>query len=216
MKGKNNMHSASTIVYLARQAQTLLLLALMITLLSACGSAREQLAKNSKGTMGDVANAALTPLADVNLKRDEIPEKLKALVENPYSVPKPLKCDTVKTELSELDAILGPDMDAPRATLSANQKYAEAGAELIHDGIIGFVRSQTSIIPFRSIVRSITGAKKHEKAIAQAKEAGKLRRAYLKGLASAKFGKKCELSPIIVASVEKPDEPDSTLEVVTK
>lgn len=215
------MDSASTIVQLARQAQTLILLALMITLLSACSGAREKLANNSSGTMGDAADAALTSLEDVGLKRDEIPKKLKALVENPYSTPKPLKCNTVKTELSELDAILGPDVDSPKAQLSGHERYAELGGELIHDGIVGFVRSQTSFLPFRSIVRRITGAAAHEKAIAAAREAGKLRRAYLKGLASAKFGKSCSLTPIVITKNDagkpgKKASPDSALEVAVK
>ena len=212
------MHPADTVTRLFHQALTLLVLALMLSILAACGDAREQVATKADGTINKAAHAALTPLDDVGIRRGDIPEELKMLVENPYSTPKPLKCTTVKSELAKLDELLGPDMDAPKVALSDNEQYAAKGAEFIEEGIVGFVRSQTSIIPFRSIVRSLTGAKSHEKAIAKAQEAGKLRRAYLKGLASAKFGKSCPLAPIIVTATNDTtkDAADSNLEVRKK
>ena len=203
--------------FLLKQATILLLLALMVTLLAACGGATEKVAKS--GTMNAVGEAALTPLNDLNLRREDIPEELQALVDNPYSTPKPLKCKTLKQEIAKLDTLLGKDMDAPKVALSENEQYAAAGAELVQDGIVNFVRSQTTgFIPFRGILRTITGAKAHDKAVAQAKQAGKLRRAYLKGLASAKFGDGCKLGPIsvIAENKKKPESDSADLEVAAK
>jgi hypothetical protein len=203
--------------FLVKQAGILLALGMMVSLLAACSGSKDEVAARGSDTIDKAANAALTPLDDIGIKRDEIPQKLQELVENPYSVPKPLKCATIKEEIASLDTLVGPDFDAPKVAISDNEKYAIAGGELIEDGIVGFVRSQTSFIPFRGILRSITGAKAHEKAIAKAKEAGKIRRAYLKGLASAKFGKSCPLAPTGVIAEKKKEKPASEhLEVAVK
>ncbi len=202
-----------------KQATISLLLLAVIALLTACGGSSDKMAARGSGAFDKAAKAALTPLDDIGIKRDEIPEALRALVENPYSVPKPLKCKSVKEEIAALDTLLGPDFDTPKVALSENEQYAAAGAELIEDGLVGFVRSQTTgFIPFRGILRTLTGAKAHEKAMAKAKEAGKIRRAYLKGLASAKFGKSCPLGPTsVIAEKKKKDKPASEdLEVATK
>jgi hypothetical protein len=190
------MPSAGTVTGSLGRLGATFVLALM---LAACSSKSDYADK----TAGKAVNAALTPAEDIGIKRDEIPEELKKLVENPYFTPKPLRCKTIKEELAGLNELLGTDMDMPKVALKDGESYAETGADMIQEGIVGLVRSYTNIIPYRSIVRSLTGAKSHEKALVKAREAGKLRRAYLKGLASAKFGTSCKLSPEIVTADAK-------------
>ncbi len=157
-----------------------------------------------EGTVNAAFSAALTPLEDMGLRKRNIPSILQGLADNPYALPQPMQCDIVKKELDAIDTLLGPDIDAPKAAaLSANAQYAETGGEIIHDAVVGFVRSQTSIIPLRSIVRRITGANKHEKAVNNAIQAGKLRRAYLRGAAEAKFGGSCLAARRIIAESKK-------------
>lgn len=182
--------------------------------LVACDTASEKahfvtskpLNANSKDekTVDAAFSAALTPLEDMGLRKRDIPTLLQKLAENPYfPPPKPVKCEGVKQEMADLTVLLGPDIDTPQVALSANQQYAEKGAEMVHDALVGLVRSQTSVIPFRSIVRRITGAESHEKQVARAIESGKLRRAYLRGLAHAKFGDSCLPAPqVITAQVQ--------------
>lgn len=171
-------------------------------------------AGRDQSTQDAVFSAALTPLEDLGLRKREIPDLLAQLSENPYyPPPKPIKCEGVKEEMAKLDMLLGIDLDVPKVALSANEKYAQAGAEFVEDSVIGFVRSQVNIVPLRSIVRRITGANSHEKDVARAIEGGKLRRAYLKGLAHAEFGEKCLPSPRILTAGKGSDE---ALEVAKK
>jgi len=140
------------------------------------------------GSVKGALDTAQTPLVDLNIKRSEIPEHLQLLSGSPYDVPAPLQCKVMHKELAELDVLLGPDMqkDADgEAVDKGHYGYVEDGASMLQSSAIGFVTSKASIIPFRGIVRKITGAEKHSKALALAYQSGKLRRAYLKGLSSA-------------------------------
>lgn len=155
-------------------------------------------------TVDAAFSAALTPLEDIGLRKRKIPEQLKQLVENPYHRPASIQCDTVRTELADITYLLGEDVDAPKVALSAQDEYIETGTNLLHDAVVSLVRNQTDIIPFRSLIRRVTGANAHEKLVGQAVHAGQLRRAYLRGLADARFGNDCPTGPqIISAELEK-------------
>jgi hypothetical protein len=166
---------------------------------------------NEQHMVKDSFNAALGPMEDLGLRKREIPITLKQLMNNPYEKPDQLACDNIKTEIAQLDGLLGADIDAPKAALSATEQYVDTGGDILHDTVVGFVRSQTSIIPLRSIVRKVTGAEKAEKKVRRATEAGKLRRAYLRGLADAQFGEKCITGRIVVGTGgdRKIDEKDA-------
>ena len=163
------------------------------------------------GSVKGALEAVKSPFVDLNLTHDDIPEHLQVIAGNPYAVPSPLQCKVVKDELHELDGLLGPDMannadtkkadkDGKDGNFLENIDYAEEGSHILQKEAIGFVSGKVSIIPFRGVVRHITGASKQAKAYALAYETGKLRRAYLKGLTSAL---KCE-KPIAVAKDTKP------------
>lgn len=170
-----------------------------------------------KSMVNDSFNAALGPLEDLGLRKRKIPQELAALSGDPYEKPEKLSCDGIKQEIASLDVILGSDVDKSKAALSAAEEYGEVGGDMVHDAVVGFVRSQTSIIPLRSIVRKVTGADKHEKAVRKASDSGKLRRAYLRGLADAKFGDSCFTHRVVVAGAEEGDKPDvnSTVDTAT-
>lgn len=177
---------------------------------------KKSLNDDKEGTIKRTFSAAMSPLEDIGLRKRDIPDLLAQLSENPYfPPPKPFKCDGVKQEMADLDVLLGPDIDAPKVALSANAQYVEAGTEMVQDAVVGLVKSQVNVIPFRSIVRRITGADSHEKAVAKAVEGGKLRRAYLRGLAHAQFGDSCLPTPRIItaeqATAEKADSQDLEL-----
>lgn len=124
-------------------------------------------------------DAAMAPLTDLNLRRTEIPAKLEAIV-SPYEPLQQVTCGTIKTEVTELTDILGPDTDAPpppKATLG--QQAGEGAADLALGGVAS---AATDFIPFRSLVREATGASAHERRVQAAYERGVTRRAYLKGV----------------------------------
>lgn len=174
---------------------------------------------NAQGTKAAAFSAALTPFEDIGLRKRKIPEMLKMLSENPYATPATITCDGVKTELADLTLILGPDYDEAKkqqTALSARDQMMEDGGNMLSDAFVGLVRSQTDIIPLRSIVRRLTGASSHEKKVAQAVEAGKLRRAYLKGIAHAKFDNACIPHPQVITATVEPKKDAEPLEIAKK
>ena len=155
-------------------------------------------------------SAALSPLEDLGLRKRDIPEILSRLAKNPYyPPPKPFRCDDVKQEMAQLDYLLGDEPHAqPQAALSDNEEYVMAGAEMVQDTVVGMVKSQVNIIPFKSIVRRITGANKHEKLVAKAMQGGVLRRAYLRGLSAAEFGDSCLPGPRVMTASAEGETPE--------
>jgi hypothetical protein len=97
----------------------------------------------------------------------------------PYRIPDSLTCATLDAEIARLDAVLGPDIDAPEqvATLTAR------GQQLASDAAVDAVEDLTTgWIPYRGLIRQVTGASRHERARENAERAGVVRRAYLKGM----------------------------------
>lgn len=133
-----------------------------------------------------LGDAALSPLEDLNLRRDPIPERLAAL-QTPYRLPDGAKsdCETIADAVSHLTAVLGPDDDIPPPE-DEEEDTAEWAAEKSSDAALGAVSSQArSFIPFRGLVRDATGASAHQRRLSRAYRLGAERRAYLKGYGEA-------------------------------
>lgn len=126
-------------------------------------------------------DAATQPLVDLNVRREQIPTVLLQAQANPYDRRNLSQCTTIRAEVLRLDEALGPDRDEPPApdnpTLNeqAQDALAEAALDAIRD-------ATTDFIPYRSWVRRLSGAQARSRAVQDAVEAGRLRRAYLKGL----------------------------------
>lgn len=190
-----------------------ILLGLTVIVLSACSGGGDGFSRGTESVVSDAFNAATAPLEDLNLKRRDIPPLLKAVAANPYALPPKLECSAIRSELAGLETVLGPDMTPREIEVASNDsgflsglqntevpttdEAIEGGGNLAHDAAMGLIRSHTSILPFRSIIRRITGAERHQKRLEDAYQAGKLRRAYLKGVAETRFGKRClSVAPI--------------------
>ena len=121
----------------------------------------------------DMGQAMIQPLTDLNITRAEIPPPLKSAAAAPYHRVETESCSAIAAEVRRLDATLGEDLD------SADEgDEAAIGAKLA----AGALRSLTTgWIPFRGIVRRITGAEAHANDVRKAILAGAVRRAYLKG-----------------------------------
>lgn len=137
---------------------------------------------SAAGQVRDGFGAAVTaPLVDLNVRRDQIPTVLLQAQANPYDRRNLNQCSTVGAEVARLNEALGPDRDEPTAPDGATlnermqDEIAEAALKAIRD-------ATTDFIPYRSWIRALTGAQARSKAVQDAVEAGRLRRAYLKGL----------------------------------
>lgn len=128
-----------------------------------------------------VANAATTPLSDLNVVRAEIPEVLKAAAAAPYALPADASCGGLAASIRALDEVLGPDLDAPHT--SGNPGLLDRG----EDAATGALqRTAEGVIPFRGWVRKLSGAERYARQVSAAITAGGVRRGYLRGLSAAK------------------------------
>ena len=120
---------------------------------------------------GDVVR---TPFSDLNLRKGEIPELLIRAQADPYGVAGLRKCGQLTAAIADLDAVLGDDIDQPtdgKPKLSAG-RVAQAA--------VG------SFIPFRGLIREISGANEQDRRLLLAVQAGFARRAFLKGFGQAR------------------------------
>jgi hypothetical protein len=126
-------------------------------------------------------DAAMSPLVDLNVRREQIPTVLLQAQANPYDRRNLNQCTTIGAEVARLDEALGPDRDEPPAPDSPtlNERAQDALAETMLDAIRN---AATDFIPYRSWVRALSGAQARSKVVQDAVEAGRLRRAFLKGL----------------------------------
>ena len=147
-------------------------LALVAVIATAPLAARTQ--ENVRDRDPGVEDVAMTPLTDLNLAKDPIPELLLAANAAPYASDGLDGCDELGGAIAELDAVLGPDLDV------ADENRDAISVGRIAKSAVG------SFIPFRSILREVTGAADHERDFEAAIVAGIMRRAYLKGVGEAK------------------------------
>lgn len=158
-------------------------------------SATERALERTQDGFGE---AALSPLEDVNLKRAKIPEKFKQ-IKNPYLVAVETPCEKIAEEVLELDALLGRDWDIPPPDKKGLSDRAADGAST---AFLDTVASGASgLIPYRGIVRTVTGANSHATKVRKAYERGSHRRTFLKGIGLAR-GCEYPASPLPPAEEE--------------
>ena len=120
---------------------------------------------------GDVVKQ---PLNDLNIVKPKIAPVLVRARTAPYAAAGN-DCQILNAEILELNAVLGPDFDTAtvqKTTLS--KKLSDGGFNLARGAV-------SSVIPYRGIVRQVTGAEKSAHDANDALLAGIARRAYLRG-----------------------------------
>ena len=131
-----------------------------------------------------VGSAVVSPLGDFNLMRDDIPPVLQTARAAPYQLPAAHGCAALAAEIAALDAVLGPDLDAPASP--DRPSVLERGVDEVGNAAVKAVQGAVSgAIPFRGWIRKLSGAERHAKKAAAAITAGSVRRAFLKGVALA-------------------------------
>jgi len=140
------------------------------------------LSAQTAGDVGRTAKDILTaPFRDTNLMKEKIPPLLEQASADPYSLAGVRNCAQFRNAVTALDQVLGADVDQLKP--KEGQSVDEAALDVTEDLATGF-------IPFRGVIRRVSGAAAHEKKVRAAIYAGGLRRAYLKGMAR---GRGCRL-----------------------
>lgn len=119
-------------------------------------------------TVGDVVTS---PLSDLNIKKDEVPAVLVTAREKPYSLGGMGRCPAISSEIAQLDAVLGDDIDIARDDGGSNISVGNVAKSLVR-----------SLIPFGGVIRELSGANAQERKWNEAIYAGSVRRAFLKGV----------------------------------
>lgn len=139
----------------------------------------------AEANRASIEGAAEAPLRDLNVLRTKIPDVLLDAIADPYARPprtgrsNKAQCAQLLRLVAPLDEALGPDLDNPG---KKDEGLLYRGKETALGMMAG---AASDVIPFRSWVRKLSGAERHDRLVQNAISAGAVRRAYLKGLGEA-------------------------------
>lgn len=167
--------------------RTLALLATALALTASAAQSQTQSEPSSRARTSSQANreslsgAAKAPLRDLNFIRTQVPQVLLEALADPYARPTTRKCPELVALILPLNDALGADIDIPR--VEDEQGMVQRSRPMALGAVAGMA---SDVIPFRGVVRQVTGAAKHDEYVQAAILAGTARRAYLKGLGEAR------------------------------
>jgi hypothetical protein len=151
-------------------ARTLFLIAAFFSAMPAASAAPGEQDQPTEKKMEAVVT---TPLSDINLQKRDVPPQLSWIIDDPYSLAGMHGCRDIIAAVTELNAVLGPDFD--EIIIQDRGKKRRDTAVTIAGGLV------SSLIPFRFLVREVSGANKAEQDYRAAIYAGVVRRGFLKG-----------------------------------
>lgn len=136
------------------------------------------IAQQDNSTATEAGRIAVRPAQDIGVVKTKTPPLLEQALEDPYTMNGAGSCAAIDNSLRALNGVLGPDFDdnAPVPAGSKKGAIAKAGGTALVD----------SIIPFRGLVREVTGAARAERHAQLAKFAGVARRGFLRGIAQTR------------------------------
>lgn len=142
-----------------------------VALASAPVEAQDRPITDREPGMMDVAR---TPVTDLNLSRTEVPALLAEAQQRPYSLQGLDTCEQLTRAVDEFNSVLGPDLDLPQA-----ERARLSGGRIAQWAVGRF-------IPFRGLIREISGANRQQREVEAAIQSGLVRRAFLKGVGAAR------------------------------
>ena len=132
-----------------------------------------QSAPQNDSTLDQAGHIASQPARDVGVVKTKVPPLLEQAADAPYSMAGASSCAQIASSIRALNGVLGPDFDENvPAHGTRGGAIAKAGGTALVD----------SIIPFRGLVREVTGAAGAERRVQLAKFAGVARRGFLRGI----------------------------------
>ena len=130
-----------------------------------------------QGTGRKAGEIVTQPARDVGVARTNIPPVLAKASEDPYSLQGMASCADLNVAMRELNDVLGPDFaSADDKQENRAGKLAEAGGKTIVN----------ALIPFRALVREISGAAPAKRRLEAAIDSGYARRGFLRGVQRAR------------------------------
>lgn len=124
----------------------------------------------------NVGDIVTQPARDVNLQRTTIPPVLIDANTAPYSTRDLQNCRTIVDAVRRLDDALGQDFVVVDPEENRGAKLAEATGRWVVN----------RLIPFRSLVREVSGAAPAQRRLDEAISAGYARRGFLRGVGYAR------------------------------
>lgn len=116
---------------------------------------------------------ASQPVKDVGVAKTTIPPVLIAASANPYDMKGIKTCRDISAAFHALTDVIGPDFKVGEVKKENKAgKLAEAGGQTVVN----------SLIPFRGLVREVTGAAPAQRRLNRAFDAGYARRGFLRGI----------------------------------
>ncbi|KQX24820.1 MULTISPECIES: hypothetical protein [unclassified Sphingomonas] len=167
-----------------KPALSFALLALLSGPLLAAGNASQPANGQSPDQEGRIQSMgksagriASQPARDVGVAKTGIPPALQQAWDAPYALKGIRTCRDLSRAFHDLTDVMGPDFK-PGEVKKENKagKLAEAGGKTIVN----------SIIPFRGLVREVTGAAPAQRRLERAVAAGYARRGFLRGVHQAR------------------------------
>ena len=157
-----------------------LLLIALLPVLSSCAAARSA-GEGVRTVASGWDEAAAQPLEDLGLRRQPVPMVLLQAQASPYDQRNLYQCSSIALEVERLTEALGPDTDEPPAPDGRllSERASDAASKAALDAIRD---AATDFIPGRTWIRRLTGAEQRSRDVQEAIQAGRLRRAFLKGL----------------------------------
>ena len=164
----------------------------MVSALPAAAQDKPAQSRSIRDKNVNAVDVVATPVSDLGLRNGKIPPVLEAAVADPYDLAGIRTCAQISTRVSELDGILGPDRDIPQ------ERAEKLSAGRMAQAAVG------AFIPFRGVIREVSGANSHQRKVDDAVEAGTARRSFLKGYGQARG---CayparEVTPAALAALE--------------
>lgn len=155
--------------------RTAITLASLVLAGSALPASAQNPGSNGPRSTEKVAEDVVTqPVQDVGIDKKDIPENLVRIQDKPYSLAGIRTCAQIRTAIADMDAVLGEDLDVPYEATRDDKRKDTAGKV---GGLI-----VNSIIPFRQVIREISGAAAQDRRYNAAVYAGVVRRSFLKGI----------------------------------
>ncbi|WEK43667.1 MAG: hypothetical protein P0Y64_02195 [Candidatus Sphingomonas colombiensis] len=143
--------------------------------------AAQEAQENNSSTLSEAGKIAARPAHDVGIANKKVPPVLQRAADAPYSMQGTASCAQLSRGVAALNTALGPDFGeaVPVSGTKAGQ-IAKVAGETVVD----------TIIPFRGLVREVSGAAAAQRRMQAATYAGLARRGFLRGIARAQ---KCRI-----------------------